>query len=266
VIAGFCLLVGAGAALPWEQDSTARLIVASVLLYAAGMSLNDHADRNQDAKLRPERPIPSGQITPSMALILGMTCLGASLLMSPIFYYHAIMGGLILGYDYVIKRNAGAGALTMGALRGMNLLSPCALGASGFEKSMAFEAGAGYALYIIAVTFLGILEDSDRVKRKTVLGLVLVPPIVVTLVIYALPERWPASAIAITLALWFLWRQRGVGVWNQGAIRGAMMHLLLGTMLYTSLIALGTGHWIEALIIVAMLLLARLVARSISLT
>jgi len=39
---------------------TAALAAASVCLYWAGMAANDWADRELDARERPERPIPSG--------------------------------------------------------------------------------------------------------------------------------------------------------------------------------------------------------------
>ena len=47
---------------------TAGVAAASVCLYWAGMAANDWADRELDAKERPERPIPSGRIKPIVAL------------------------------------------------------------------------------------------------------------------------------------------------------------------------------------------------------
>ncbi|WP_235934646.1 UbiA family prenyltransferase, partial [Agromyces humi] len=44
------------------------LPLASVFLYSGGMALNDYADRRLDAVERPERPIPSGRISPRRAL------------------------------------------------------------------------------------------------------------------------------------------------------------------------------------------------------
>ena len=40
---------------------------ASALIYLGGMALNDWADRELDAEERPERPIPSGRISPTAA-------------------------------------------------------------------------------------------------------------------------------------------------------------------------------------------------------
>ncbi|WP_234588919.1 UbiA family prenyltransferase, partial [Micromonospora sp. MH99] len=60
---------------------TPALAGASVLLYWAGMAANDWADRELDAVERPERPIPSGRVTPTAALGLaaGLTAAGVGL-------------------------------------------------------------------------------------------------------------------------------------------------------------------------------------------
>lgn len=57
---------------------TGGLAAASVCLYWAGMSANDWADRKLDAVERPERPIPSGRISPGTALATaaGLTVAG----------------------------------------------------------------------------------------------------------------------------------------------------------------------------------------------
>ena len=41
------------------------------MLYLAGMALNDLADREEDARERPERPIPSGAVSPRAAALIG---------------------------------------------------------------------------------------------------------------------------------------------------------------------------------------------------
>src|SRR5688500_19334903 len=61
--------VVAGAAAADVLDRrTAGLACASVCLYWAGMAANDWADRDLDAVERPDRPIPSGRVSPSAAL------------------------------------------------------------------------------------------------------------------------------------------------------------------------------------------------------
>lgn len=260
VIAGMCLVDAA-----WSMDA-ARLIIASVCLYAAGMILNDHADRKTDAELRPERPIPKGEINPGLALALGIGVLVVGLATSPIPIYHGSMAVLIVGYDYLLKQNPLVGAINMGGLRAMNLLVPAISIDQIPSLRLVLTAAAGYAIYILSVTLLGILEDAPRVQRRAVLGLVSVPPLTASLVLYgATPHPWPAAAIGFLLAGWLLWCHRA-GEWDQHRIRGAMMWLLLGTMVYTGLLALACARWPEAVAILLMILPARLVARTIALT
>ena len=66
--------------------------------------------------------------------------------------------------------------------------------------------------------------------------------------------------------LWFLRRNTRTRTWDQAAIRRSMMFLLLGTMLYTGLLALAAGRPYEALAIVAAIAPARWIARRIALT
>ena len=57
----------------------AGLCVAMVLAYVGGMYLNDAFDRDFDARVRPERPIPSGEVTAANVFGLGFGMLAAAL-------------------------------------------------------------------------------------------------------------------------------------------------------------------------------------------
>ena len=63
-----------------EPARAARLSAASALIYLAGMALNDLADREEDARERPDRPIPSGAVSPRAAAIVGGSLLLAGTL------------------------------------------------------------------------------------------------------------------------------------------------------------------------------------------
>ena len=54
---------------PREMLGAGLITLASSLLYHAGMVLNDVFDAEQDAVLRPTRPIPRGEITWKLSLI-----------------------------------------------------------------------------------------------------------------------------------------------------------------------------------------------------
>lgn len=262
VIAGACI-----SGTPWSVD-LARAAGASVCIYAAGMVLNDHADRAEDAVQRPERPIPSGRVSPTTALLFGMGLLAAGLVLSPFLVYYAVMALLVVAYDYAFKRVAWAGALTMGTLRGLNLMAGAVFASQSLPTTqIVWIAAFVYAIYIVCVTVLGMFEDDPKVPARAVVGIQSVPPLAAPLVLLGLPERTPAVAIGFALALAFGLRVRRQGrEWPQAAIRKSMTWLLLGTMCYTSLLCLASGRWPEALGIAAAIPVAKAISRRIALT
>ncbi|MCA8944216.1 MAG: UbiA family prenyltransferase [Planctomycetes bacterium] len=262
VIAGACL-VGT----PWSMELV-RAAAASVLVYGAGMVLNDHADRREDARQRPERPIPSGAVSAATALALGFALLAAGIAISPFVAFWATLAILVLAYDYLLKRSPALGACTMGALRGMNLLAGAVVATSTLpEDRMVWIAAGVYAAYIVAVTVLGIFEDEPKVRPRAVVAVQTVPPLTAPLVLLGLERPWPAAALGFVLAVLFARRVRGRGQdWNQAAIRQSMTWLLLGTMCYTSLLCLGSGRWLESVGIAAAIPIARSISKRIALT
>ncbi|MHC4812199.1 MAG: UbiA family prenyltransferase [Planctomycetota bacterium] len=263
VIAGHCI---ASASIPWSFD-LCRAVAASVCLYAAGMVLNDHADRRLDARLRPERPLPRGEIKPPLALGLGLMLVVVCLVITPVPAHHGVMALLVLAYDYALKKVIWLGAVVMGILRAMNLAagSLLAVGSDHFlREDTLLYAAVAYALYTVAVTLLGALEDNPR-NPKAIRGLVCVPPLVVFLALLAMPRPWPAAGIAFVLVLTWFARYRHQE-WDRAEVRAAMTWLLLGTMVYTSLLCLAADHAWAALLVVLMVLPARHIARSIALT
>ncbi|MFF2372388.1 SCO3242 family prenyltransferase [Agromyces sp. NPDC058110] len=129
------------------------LPLASVAIYSGGMALNDWADRDVDAVERPERPIPSGRVSPRRALMVaaGLGAIGLVL---------AAAGGgrrgvavavplvaSVVAYDVVAKPTA-AGPVAMAACRGLDVL----LGAGGSPR--ALPAALAIAVHTLGVTAL----------------------------------------------------------------------------------------------------------------
>lgn len=255
------------AGLPWSSD-VVRAMAASALLYGAGMVWNDIADRRVDARQRPERPLPSGALTLATAVALGVLLLAAGLGLSPCRRHHGTIAALVLAYDFGSKRLPWLGALVMGSLRALNLGTALALpGADPAAREALLAAAGCYGLYIVAVTVLGVFEDATRVAGRAVAAIQVVPPLA-ALSGLALVQQgpWPAPALAALPALWFLRRNATRRTWDQAAIRRSMTWLLLGTMLYTALLAGAAARWPEAAGIVAALLCARAISRRIALT
>lgn len=147
----------AGAALTGTLGpQAAGLSAASVCLYWAGMSANDWADRDLDAKERPERPIPSGRVTPATALGAAVTLTGAGLGLAGLtggrraLAVAAALAGTVWWYDCALKHTA-AGPAAMAACRGLDLL----LGASSGPgpQTAGLWRAAGPALTVAAHTY-----------------------------------------------------------------------------------------------------------------
>lgn len=125
VVVGGALAVGVGRGV--SAVAVFGLAVASVLLYAAGTTLNDYVDASEDARERPERPIPVGEVSRPRALVLGLVFLTAGVVIAVIAAGTGagVVAGLlaltILLYDGVLKGSP-VGFLAMGATRGLNVL------------------------------------------------------------------------------------------------------------------------------------------------
>ncbi|OWV07411.1 4-hydroxybenzoate polyprenyltransferase [Micromonospora wenchangensis] len=188
-------LVAGAAAAGVLGPRTAGLAGASVLLYWAGMAANDWADRGLDAEERPERPIPSGRITPAAAagVAAGLTAAGLGLA--------AAVGGrraaavalplaaTIWGYDLAAK-NTAAGPAVMAACRGLDVL----LGASPGRPVRALPAALTVAAHTWTVTALSRREVSGAdaaLPRRTLAGTALVALAATTLPRRATPTPAP---------------------------------------------------------------------------
>ncbi len=158
-------------------DQPARwvpLVVASVLIYAGGIVLNDVFDVEIDRRERPGRPLPSGQVPfglaawfgsltlisgPLVALLSGSTMSGL---------VAAVLALTVLAYDGGMKRT-GIGPFVMGACRSGNLL----LGFSQIDQiggPYAWELAGLFGLFVAGVTWISRSEVESGRKRGIILG------------------------------------------------------------------------------------------------
>lgn len=120
-------LVAGAAAAGGVDRRVPGLVAASACLYWAGMAANDWSDRDRDAVERPERPIPSGRVSPAQAVTIaaGLTAAGVGLAAAcggrRAVAVALPLAGTIWGYDLVGKGTA-AGPAMMAACRGLNVL------------------------------------------------------------------------------------------------------------------------------------------------
>ncbi len=144
-------------------------IASSLAVYHGGMVLNDYADREHDARTRPERPLPSGRIEPRAAQWVGIALVATALLLAALISWRAAawmtgLATLVVSYDF-FGRGAWLGPLLLGACRaanlGFGLLMSGALAADplGVTPPNAALLMALYASYVCAVSRVARLED-----------------------------------------------------------------------------------------------------------
>ncbi|TLW91061.1 4-hydroxybenzoate polyprenyltransferase [Saccharomonospora piscinae] len=147
--------VAGGAAAGAPLRGRRRLLpVASAAFYWAGMALNDWADRDLDAVERPERPIPSGRVSPTAALATGGALTAAGLVLaraaggSRAWRTALPLAACVWAYDTTTKGTP-LGPVTMAACRGLDVL----LGATGRERE-ALAAASALGVHTFGVTAL----------------------------------------------------------------------------------------------------------------
>jgi len=123
ILAAF-LITGAG----FERISILLLLLlSSSCLFSAGMAFNDYFDYETDRRERPKRPIPSGRISRSSALAIGIGLLGAGICFAFFagvrpFYISLALASTILLYDGLLKEIPFVGPLAMASCRYFNFL------------------------------------------------------------------------------------------------------------------------------------------------
>lgn len=145
----------------------ACMCLATIGLYGGGVVFNDVMDAELDKKERPERPIPSGVISLTEAIVLGSYLLLVGVLAA--FTVGRITGYFALGiatcaliYDKWGKHRAW-GPVNMGLCRGLNLL----MGISMVEPALNkyWWIGVIPVVYIAAVTAISRGEVHGGSKR-----------------------------------------------------------------------------------------------------
>lgn len=192
------------------------LPLASACVYHGAMALNDWADREHDARTRPDRPLPAGAITPRFALALGLSLMTigpvlAGLTFGPgpgwVLATAAVFAGL---YD-VVGRGPILGPALLGACRFANVAfgAVAATGATPFAFRLLL-APLGYAAYVMVVGRLGRLEDDpDREPGHAPRPLVLALGCGLTL---AAPLGWLAASKPISGGAAWTWLGPLVGL------------------------------------------------------
>lgn len=149
--------------LPW------LLVPASLGVYHGAMALNDWVDRKDDARTRPDRPIPSGAVPAPLALFTSAVLLSGGLLWAGAAgalagLWMLTVATLAVLYD-LVGRGPWIGPLLLGSCRagnlGAGLMSPWLVGASTEPRLELLWFAGLYGAHVFFISRLGRLEDDE---------------------------------------------------------------------------------------------------------
>lgn len=182
IIAGY-FIATYGTSPQW--GTFALLCGASAALYLSGMALNDYADRDEDARVRPERPIPSGAVTPRAALGVGLALMLSGVVLAAIAGRASLLCAIVVaiavaGYDFLAKGRTLAGPLALGVCRFANMLlgmsaaynAPHALDVLTTTRpwEMPWLPALASGLYGAGVTAFSAQEEEGKNRFALILG------------------------------------------------------------------------------------------------
>jgi hypothetical protein len=209
--------VVAGAVLVSTAAATGTVVLVAIaiaLFYTAGMVLNDVLDYEIDRRERPERPLPSGQVSRGSALgaVVGLLVAGELLLvlegLGPALAGLGLIGLIVL-YDAWHKGNALSPAL-MAACRTMTYVI-AGLAISAELPTELWGAAALLFVYVVGLTQVAKIEGGGVLGAWPLVAVL--APVVYWAIMLPSPESFLLLAAFAAWALWALHyvRQRRIG-------------------------------------------------------
>ncbi len=253
VLAGVALAGGS-----WSAPSVPLVLIAVSLFYTGGMFLNDAFDREFDARMRPDRPIPAGEVSAAHVFGAGFGMLGLGLgiliaigIMPESTGWGATFAGVLLCFAIVLydahhKTNP-LSPLVMGVCR--MLVYMVAAMAVVEKPRIDVYAGAGVLLcYLIGLTYAAKKEHLNRLDHAWPLALLIAP------LFYG---AWLAPAepiVMVPLALlcvWIFMAVRKLVRRAAGDVPAAVVALLAGISVVDAIILAGYGHVFQMMLALA---------------
>jgi 4-hydroxybenzoate polyprenyltransferase len=223
---------------------TGAVLLAMSLFYTGGMYLNDAFDRDIDARERPSRPIPAGEISAAAVLAAGFGMLATGVALMSVFGLAPALAGLaltavIVVYDLHHKANPFS-PVVMGLCRAL-VYGGAAVVAAGTVSAAVLIGGPALLAHVVGLTYAAKQESLDRIERLWPLAVLALP------LIAALPAlangvlgiaAWLALAAADAAAVMTLARRA-----RPGAVPHAVGALIAAIALVDAAFAATVAAW-----------------------
>jgi UbiA prenyltransferase family len=230
------------------------LMLALSLFYVGGMFLNDAFDREFDAAHRPERPIPSGQVSAPQVfgfgfgmLALGMAGVAlASRGPTDTSAWRALaagaaLAGAIVLYDAHHKGNP-LSPLLMGLCRVLVVLTAAFSLVEALPPAVMLAALA-VLCHLIGLTYIAKQEHLDRIDKLWPIGFLALPVLYGLVLAVAAPVVWVPLVLYVAVLVFALrlLRRR-----TRGDVPRAVVTLIAGMSVLDGVILAGDGQVLPA--------------------
>ncbi len=196
-ITGCALAAGSGP-FPWRAFGWAA--PALVLIYVAGMALNDVLDAAVDRVERPGRPIPSGRVSRGAAAGFVVAADAAALALLAVLGWPAVaMGGALVlcaTLYNVVHRAHRASVVLMGGCRGLAVIVAASAVAWPLDWGRVVPVAGLLALYVVSLSVVARAEAGRPGRIRLVVALVCGISLVDAAVLLAL-RGWPEALAAV---------------------------------------------------------------------
>ena len=196
------------------------LVLCSSCLYLAGMVLNDIFDRDVDARERPHRPIPSGRVWLSRAILFAIVLILIGLVASRFAGFHGegyqsvlvalMLLGAILFYDGGAK-NSPIGPIAMGSCRFFNVLLGAGVHSPNLQLLFTREVtviAAAMGIYVAGVTWFAKKEAEQSSRGGLIFGQSVINIGLVLLAAAITPQMRPVFE---SMGVWYQFELPNVG-------------------------------------------------------
>ena len=232
------------------------LMLALSLFYVGGMFLNDAFDRDFDAAHRPERPIPSGQVSAREVFTIGFGLLTAGMLCVAwasrtadglpawrALAAAAALGGAIVLYDAHHKNNP-LSPLVMGLCRVCVYLTAAFSMAPSLPAPVLLAAVA-LLCHLIGLTYIAKQEHLARIGNLWPLGFLAVPLLYGLGLAASQPLAWLPLALYAALLAFALHR---LARRAPGDVPRAVVTLIAGMSVLDAVVLAGAAQVLPAVL------------------
>lgn len=234
------------------------LMLALSLFYVGGMFLNDAFDSAFDAQHRPERPIPSGQVSARQVYVYGFGMMAAGLLVVALAArgpdglpaWQALASGLALAAAIVLYNAHHKGnplsPLVMGLCRVL-VVGTAALSVATVLPKPVVLAALALLCHLIGLTYIAKQEHLDRVGALWPLGFLALPVFYGVALAVMSPAVWPLLLLYLGLLVYALnlLRRRA-----RGDVPRAVVTLIAGMSVLDGMVLAAGGQLLAAVLAV----------------